>query len=419
VPLTVGLACWATAPLERRLADPFVRSAAERLARVGPTVVAITGSYGKTTTKGYVAHLLGTSRSVVASPASFNNRAGLARAVNEHLAVGTEVFVAEMGTYGPGEIAELCSWTRPAVAVITAIGPVHLERFGSEERIVEAKSEILAGARAIVLNVDDARLAAVAARAAGEGRRVWRCSGLDPSADVHVGVGGGEMAAGPPLAPCPPSGAAPEPGPVVTVRGRRLGCLAAGAPGAGSWAAPTNVACAVAVALELGVDPPEVARLLGSLPVAPNRLSVLTAGGGFTVLDDTYNSNPAGARLALAALEGAGTEGGRKVLVTPGMVELGRRQAAENEAFAAAARPVVTYLVVVGRTNRRALLLGIGAGDRASGDPAAEAAAGGRPGRRPQVEAVATREQAVAFVRAHLGPGDVVLYENDLPDHYP
>ncbi len=63
--------------------------------------MAITGSYGKTSTKGYVAHLVGASRAVVASPASFNNRAGLARAVNEHLAEGTEVFVAEMGTYGP------------------------------------------------------------------------------------------------------------------------------------------------------------------------------------------------------------------------------------------------------------------------------------------------------------------------------
>src|SRR6202035_5977429 len=94
-------------------------------------------------TKGYAAHLLGGSLTVVASPASFNNRAGLARAVNEHLTQGTEVFVAEMGTYGRGEIAELCSWVRPDVAVITAVGPVHLERFGSEERVLEAKAEIL------------------------------------------------------------------------------------------------------------------------------------------------------------------------------------------------------------------------------------------------------------------------------------
>ena len=79
----------------------------------------------------------------MATPASFNNRAGLARAVNEHLAEGTEVFVAEKGTYGPGEIADLCRWCPPDIAVITAIGPVHLERFGSEDRIVAAKAEII------------------------------------------------------------------------------------------------------------------------------------------------------------------------------------------------------------------------------------------------------------------------------------
>ncbi len=122
-----------------------VARATARLARVAPTVVAITGSFGKTSTKGYVAHLVGGARAVVASPASFNNRAGLARAVNEHLADGTEVFVAEMGTYGRGEIAELCSWICPDVAVITAVGPVHLERFRSEDRILEAKAEILEG----------------------------------------------------------------------------------------------------------------------------------------------------------------------------------------------------------------------------------------------------------------------------------
>ena len=97
-------------------------------------MVAITGSFGKTSTKGYVADLVGDSKTVVASPASFNNRAGLAWAVNEQLADATEVFVAEMGTYGRGEISELCSWIRPDIAVITAVGPVHLERFGSEAR---------------------------------------------------------------------------------------------------------------------------------------------------------------------------------------------------------------------------------------------------------------------------------------------
>ena len=100
-------------PVEARLLKPYVDRARQRLQAVAPRVVAITGSYGKTTTKGYVAHLVAGSLSVVATPASFNNTVGLARAINEHLATGTQVFVAEMGTYGVGEISSMCAWVRP------------------------------------------------------------------------------------------------------------------------------------------------------------------------------------------------------------------------------------------------------------------------------------------------------------------
>jgi UDP-N-acetylmuramoyl-tripeptide--D-alanyl-D-alanine ligase len=156
----------------------------------------------------------------------------------------------------------------------------------------------------------------------------------------------------------------------------------------------------VAVALELGTPPEVVARLVATLPVASNRLSRRVADGGFSILDDTYNSNPAGAAMALDALADCGAPGGLRVLVTPGMVELGSRQAAENEALAQRAAGVVSHLVVVGRTNRRALVHGAGSDG-------------------PEVVVVGTREEAVAWVKAHLGPGDAVLYENDLPDHYP
>ena len=127
-------------------------------------VVGVTGSYGKTTTKNYIAFLLAGDRAVLASPRSYNNRAGLSRTVNEHLAPGTEVLVAEMGAYGAGEIAALCEWLRPEIAVITSIGPAHLERFGSLEQTLEAKAEITATAQVVVLNVDDARLAGLAKR---------------------------------------------------------------------------------------------------------------------------------------------------------------------------------------------------------------------------------------------------------------
>ena len=163
-PVIVDLGLVVLAPVERSLGSKWVDLAQAKLESVGPRVVAITGSYGKTTTKAYTAHLASGSFRTVASPASFNNRLGLARAINEGLAPGTELFVAEMGTYGPGEIADMCSWVRPEVAAMVSIGPVHLERFGSEEAIVAAKSEILDGARVGVICVDDPLLAELAAK---------------------------------------------------------------------------------------------------------------------------------------------------------------------------------------------------------------------------------------------------------------
>ncbi len=387
VPLLVDTGCALTAPLEQRLAIHFVEEAAARLGRVGPTVVGITGSYGKTSTKGHIAFLVQPTRTVVATPASFNNRAGLARAVNEHLADGTEVFIAEMGTYGPGEIAELCRWFPPDIAVITAIGPVHLERFGSEDRIVEAKSEIMAGAAVAVLQVDDPRLAALADRAEAQGRRVLRCSTVDRSADVCVLRVGEENRMS------------------VLVRGSVLVEEVEIPVGV----QPANLAVAIAVALALEVEPPVIASRLGDLPPVDHRLQAVRAATGATILDDTYNSNPAGASAALEALASAGRDPSpsgvpaRSVVVTPGMVELGRRQFDENRRFGAAVAGVATDLLIVGRTNRRALLAGVGS-------------VGGSAVR---TTLVADRREAVAWVKDHLGPGDAVLYENDLPDHYP
>jgi UDP-N-acetylmuramoyl-tripeptide--D-alanyl-D-alanine ligase len=364
VPLVVDAAMAITQPLERRLAEPWVDKAKARLGQVRPTVVAITGSYGKTSTKGYLAALIGGSKQVVPTPRSFNNRAGLARAVNEVLVPGTEVFIAEMGTYGKGEIAEMCSWCPPEVGVITAIGPVHLERMKTEDNITEAKSEILARARVAVLNVDNDHLARLAARLKIP---VRRCSASDHSADVAVVAG------------------------AVYHQGQRVGDVDPTLPA-------TNVACAVAAALEVGVPAEAVAERLALLKPAENRLATGTASSGATVVDDTYNSNPAGAAAALAAL--ARLCGGKRVVVTPGMVELGARQPQANRDFAREAARVATHVVVVGHTNRRPLLDGLSGGGA-------------------QVLAVEHREDAVAWVRANCGPGDTVLYENDLPDHFP
>jgi UDP-N-acetylmuramoyl-tripeptide--D-alanyl-D-alanine ligase len=384
-PLALESALLVDRPLEWVIANGYLKRAAEKLGRIDPIVVGITGSYGKTSTKSYAAHLLSGTYRVVASPRSFNNRAGLARAVNETLVVGTEVFVAEMGAFGVGEIAALVSWLAPRVAAITAIGPVHLERFRSLDRTLEAKSEIVAAADTAVLNVDDERLARLAGELAAAGRRVVRCSAVDRRGDVAVVAGASEAE--------------------LYVDGSSAGAfpLASGRP-----LALTNVACAAGIALALAVPVPDIALRLRSLPVVEHRLEVSTSPTGVAVLDDTFNANPAGARLALAALVANARPGSRRVVVTPGMIELGDRQRAENEAFAGEVATIATDLVVVGLTNRRALLAG-----------AAKTRAQQAGGPDLRVITLDSRAAAVAWVRRELGEGDAVLYENDLPDQYP
>ena len=376
VPVLVDLACLVTSPVERRLGTRFVDEASTRLARVHPTVVAVTGSYGKTSTKGHIAHLVRPTRTVVATPASFNNRAGLARAVNEHLADGTEVFVAEMGTYGPGEIAELCEWCPPDIAVITAIGPVHLERFGSEDRIVEAKSEILVSARR---------------RRAPGGRPPARRRGRSGRRPGEAG----------------PVGARPSTGrPMSAWCGRRTTPRCRSTSPATRWSAKTWP-CPPGPSPPIwpvpspwpsssGSRPATVGQRLADLPSVDHRLQAARSGSGVAILDDTYNANPAGAAEALEALRleapdptgphaGAGrvpsASAHRRAVVTPGMVELGPRQFAENRALRAAIAGVADHLVIVGRTNRRALLAGVTVGRRHAAHPGGDPGGPPRPGR--------------------------------------
>jgi UDP-N-acetylmuramoyl-tripeptide--D-alanyl-D-alanine ligase len=353
----VDLSLWLLRPHERRVGTRWVEKAADKLGSMDLDIVAITGSYGKTTTKEYVAHLLAGSKRVVASPASFNNRMGLARAVNENLTPGTEVFVAEMGAYGPGEIAELCEWIPPKVAAMVAIGPVHLERFKTEENIVRSKAEILDRAEIGVICVDHPLLARLAAE------RSLAMAIFEVSGEGGISIGG-----------------------------ERVMDTPVGVFGA-------NLAVALGICLALGVELEDVAPRVSTLPRAEHRQSVAAAASGFTIVDDTFNSNPAGARSALDTLAELGA-GGRTAVITPGMVELGPAQDEENRVFAEAAAEQVDHLVIVGKTNRSSLRRG-------------------SVNRKASVTVVDSRDEAVAWARANLGPGDAVLYENDLPDHYP
>ncbi|MDQ3610274.1 MAG: Mur ligase family protein [Actinomycetota bacterium] len=377
--VAVDLALLLLSPVENRLSAKYLSQARRRMRQLAPTVIAITGSFGKTTTKQYLAHLLSGQRSVVPSPASFNNAMGLSRAVNEHLPPGTEVFIAEMGTYGPGEIRRLCEIFPPDVAVITAVGEVHLERMKSLDRILAAKAEITENARTVVLNTDDERLATLAATLHDQGKKVLRASLTDPAADVLLREEGEGWR--------------------LSIDGRSLGTVRL-PPSVHA----TNAAVAVAAAMASGADPGTLIGRLESLPSVAHRMEPERTANGGWVLDDTYNSNPAGAAAALQRAAGLAKQtGGNVHVVTPGMVEMGNKQRVRNAELAASATHLgVQTLVAVGRTNRSALR-------------------SGSTGLGPDSDflEVASRQSAMDLLTSRLGPGDVVLFENDLPDHYP
>ncbi|MGC2485593.1 MAG: cyanophycin synthetase, partial [Acidimicrobiales bacterium] len=158
----------------------------------------------------------------------------------------------------------------------------------------------------------------------------------------------------------------------------------------------TNLACALAAAHELGVDAATLAARLADVQPVANRLNVATSPAGIVVVDDTFNANPASAALALDTLKSLDITG-RRVVVTPGLVELGREQYGENLRLAQLVEALPAELVAIGRTNIVALSAGSAIAPRRFD----------------------TRDDAVKWIRNTLVPGDGILFLNDLPDHYP
>ncbi len=394
MPAILDLTLFILTPIEKQLASKYVNAARTKLQKINPINVAITGSYGKTSTKTYLAHILEKNYQVLASPKSFNNKAGLARTINEGMTFSTEVFVAEMGTFGAGEIRNMCSWVVPKIAAITAVGPVHLERFRKIENIAQAKAEITEKAEVVVLNTDSSYLAKLAAALEKTGKKIIKVSAEDEKTDLCIKTDTGDSLSD-------------------ETQKSQWSLFSAGAHLADIDAAnlsggvvPINLAVAMAIALELKCPLETIILALRDLPQASNRLNIETLPDGTILLDDTYNSNPAGAAFALSRLELLGSDSTKKIIVTPGMVELGPQRKIANEKLGYEAAKRATHLVVVKNTNKKSILAGAKKYQSESG-------------KNMVIKTVPDRKQAVAFVKAILAPGDVVLYENDLPDHYP
>jgi UDP-N-acetylmuramoyl-tripeptide--D-alanyl-D-alanine ligase len=346
-----------------------------RLARhvvdtVGCRVVAITGSYGKTTVKDLAAAALSPSHRVAASHASFNNELGVPLTMLS-VDAGTSVLVAEAGARNAGDIGLLGALLLPDVSVITAVGPVHLETFGDESGVAAEKSRLVSALRptgTAVLNIDDARVAAMA-RLAPETITVSAAgAAADVRAERSTTDGEGRAHAH-----------------VVTPWGTTD--ISLPVPGAHHLG---NALLALAVAGLHGVAPDRAAAAIATAPTSPSR-SALHDVGGVTILDDAYNASPPTVLGALRTLRALPCEG-RRWAVLGVMAELGQGSEEQHVAVGRACVDVVDELVVVGQG-----AIGIAEGARGAGEV--------------RVRTVADHAAAAELVATEVTPGDAVLFK--------
>jgi UDP-N-acetylmuramoyl-tripeptide--D-alanyl-D-alanine ligase len=353
----------------------IARTVVDRLTRDGLTVVGVTGSSGKTSTKDLISQVLEPLGPTVAPPGSFNNELGHPWTALRADA-GTKHLVLELSARGPGHIRALCETAPPRIGVVLNVGSAHLGEFGSRESIAETKGELAEEAtEVVILNADDPLVRAMAARAKGRVVLVGETADADVRAvDVEL-----DEQARATFRLVTPAGTAP-----VT-----LGLHGAHHVG--------NALSAAAVALELGASVEDVAaHLSAARPRSARRMDVSVRPDGVTVVNDSYNANPESMAAALRTLARmAGDDGRRTWAVLGVMGELGESGAdAHEEIGRLAARLRIDRLVAV---DEQAAAIGHGA--RLEGKDEGVTV----PVLVPDVEA------AVGLLDAELRPGDVVL----------
>lgn len=390
--LLAGVANTLLRPVQRADNQRFLGRARQRLRDVRPLVVGITGSYGKTTTKACVASVLDLLGPSYPTPASFNSTLGVVRAINEGLLPQHQSFVVEMGAYRVGDVAELCELVHPRIGVLTAIGPAHLERFGSLDVTEQAKGELADaipadGGGLFVTRADDERTLRVA-RTRAAGRVLLFAPAPHPEADLwaeEVRLEEGRTR----FQLVVRAGVAGPAEQRAEVRARLLGDHNV-----------ANLLAAAAVGVGEGLALNDVARALGRVAPPDHRLApIVNRAAGVVVIDDSYNANPQGAAAALAVLRDHPAT--RRLLVTPGMVELGEREQAENRRLGALAAEVADLALLIGPRGAD-----VAEGMRAAGVP------------EERILAFDSGPAAHAKLAELTRAGDVILFENDLPDVY-
>ncbi len=367
---------------EQRINQTFIDDAKRILDGRGDLIkIGITGSYGKTSAKFILGTILKQRYQVLVPPASYNTPMGIVRMVREMLTDSHQVMIAEMGARHVHEIAELCDIVHPDIGLLTSIGKQHLETFGSFENIVNTKYEIMQTLRADGIGFfpnDEAACTELYQRYGGNkvlfglqqsGNDVW-------AEEIQTGAKGSTF--------------------TLCCRDGRINCTTRLL---GRHNIMNILGCA-AVAQALGLSLEQIASGIENVEPIEHRLQLMNPGNGVLVIDDAFNSNPMGTQMAMEVL--GMFQGYRKICVTPGMVELGQSEYEENRRFGERMASVCDIVILVGEQRAKPMAEGL----KGSGFST------------ENMHIVSNLDGATALLATMTKAGDVVLFENDLPDHY-
>ena len=371
-------------PYEKHINNGYYKNAQRKLQSIPELkIIGITGSYGKTSTKHYLHRILSESYETLMTPGSFNTTLGVIRTINEYLKPYHQVFIVEMGAKQNGDIKEICDLVHPEIGILTAVGPQHLETFRSFENVVATKFELIESLPKngyAVLNNDYPAIAE---------KDIENCSVFQYTCedtelpngyeafDITYNVSGTAF-----KLRCPD-------GQVLEFETQLLGRHNI-----------SNLIAAIAVARILGIAEEKISFAVNHIEAVEHRLSVKKLGNGLTILDDAFNSNPAGASMAVEVLSQIKT--GRRFIITPGMIELGNQQYDRNyELGKQIAQTDIEYVAIVGSYNKEAINQGLIDGEF-----------------KNEIQLFDTFLEANAWMISIAKPGDVILIENDLPDTF-
>ena len=366
-------------PLELSINQHYTNDA-KKMLKACPDlkIIGITGSYGKTSVKYYLTTLLKSKYNVLMTPESYNTPMGVVKTIRGSLKATHEIFVCEMGAKWVGDIKELCDIVHPHHGIITSIGPQHLESFKTLDAIKGTKFELadaLPEGGMLFLNGDDENIDSYK----GDRKHIsYSLDNGDYSAfDISVSERGTTFKVK------APDGETQEFSTKLIGRHNVL-----------------NIVGAIAVSHKMGIELKDLRSAVRKLEGVPHRLQ-LSDKGNMTIIDDAYNSNPSGTKAALEALS---LFDGYKILVTPGMVELGSKQDELNREFGQNAADVCDYVVLVGA--KQAVPIKAGLLDKNYDES--------------KIYVASNINDALSHVYAlnSQGKKKIVLLENDLPDNY-